>query len=291
MKNLITLTVTLFFYCSLFAQSPQAFNYQGVARDLSGNPLPSQNIGLRFSILQGSSSGTEVYQEVHLVITNSLGLFDIQIGNGTVINGELEEVDWGSDNHFLQVEMDDNGGNNYQLLGTSQLLSVPYALYAEKGGEWSDNPNGNGIHFNDGFVGLGTDEPQSILDIRGENSLIFLQPDSYGHPTVFGRYANGNYPNDILLFMNSTDPVSDGFFRVLHNNGGLDSGRKMGLTVEGDLGIGVIYPKAKLQVSDGDIYIEDVNKGVIMKSPNGECWRMTVTNTGQPNFTQITCPN
>ena len=132
MKRLITMLFVLCITTAIFAQAPNVFNYQGVARDLSGNPLLDQNIGLRISILQGSISGVEAYKELHLISTNEAGLFNIHIGGGTPVSGGIETIDWGNGPYFLKIEMDPEGGSNYQLMGTNQLLSVPYALYAEK---------------------------------------------------------------------------------------------------------------------------------------------------------------
>lgn len=126
--------IGLIFSCAAFAQSPQMFSYQGVARDNAGNVLANQSLTLRTSILETSSSGNLVYQELHGVNTNQFGIFNIRIGSGSVISGDIETIDWGITAHFLQVEMDPNGGNDFQNLGVSQLLSVPYALYAESSG-------------------------------------------------------------------------------------------------------------------------------------------------------------
>lgn len=80
MKNLLMLIVALFGTLSIFAQAPKALNYQGVARNLSGDPIPNQNIGLRMAILRGSATGTEEYKEIQTTSTNGLGLFNIQNG-------------------------------------------------------------------------------------------------------------------------------------------------------------------------------------------------------------------
>ena len=119
MKTILTIAIAGFIAFPLFAQPPQAFNYQGVARDLSGAPLANKNIGLQISILQGSMTGMVVYKEVHNTITTNLGLFTLQIGMGSLVNGTFADIDWGSGNHYLRIEMDESGGNNYQLIGAS----------------------------------------------------------------------------------------------------------------------------------------------------------------------------
>lgn len=134
MKNLVTSIIATLICTVTFAQSPQLFNYQGVARDNMGVVVENQNVGLRLSILSGSTTGTVMYSETQTVTTNDFGLFSVQIGGGTVVSGSLGGVNWGSNTHFIKVEMDAAGGSAYTLMGTSQLLSVPYALYAESAG-------------------------------------------------------------------------------------------------------------------------------------------------------------
>lgn len=148
MKNplIIALTLILMGLSQLFAQSPQAFKYQAVVRNSSNAPLAAQNVGLRLSVLEGSTAGNVVYQETHSLTTSDLGLIALNVGEGTVVSGTFASIDWGSDAYFLQVEVDEMGGTNYQLLGTSQLLAVPYSLYANeaasvKGGIDPDSTN------------------------------------------------------------------------------------------------------------------------------------------------------
>jgi len=130
MKTIILTLLAVLSTFILIAQAPQAFKYQAVARNSSGEVLSNQDVSFQISILQGSTSGTAVYVETHDTITNEFGLVNLEIGNGTLVNGDFTTIDWGSDIYFMQIEMDEAGGVNYQLLGTSQLLSVPYALHS-----------------------------------------------------------------------------------------------------------------------------------------------------------------
>ncbi len=134
MKKLFFLFLILTFTLVNRAQSPEAFNYQFVARDDAGNLIVNQSISLRISILEGTVSGTVVNCEIHLVTTNQFGLATLQIGNGTVISGTFNDINWGSDSYYIKTEMDPLGGQNYQLMGISQLLSVPYSLFAKSSG-------------------------------------------------------------------------------------------------------------------------------------------------------------
>lgn len=122
------------------AQAPAVINYQGIARNPGGNALPFKNIKLRLTIHDGTATGLTVYSETRSVTTNAFGLFTVGIGSagGTNIIGNMTTVNWGGGNKYLQVEIDPDGGSNFANMGTSQLLSVPYALFAA-----SAPPGGN----------------------------------------------------------------------------------------------------------------------------------------------------
>ena len=134
MKNILIIIIALVVSTSTFSQAPMKFNYQAVARDIDNNPYQNTNLGIRVSLIRGGSSGVVVYSERHLITTSDLGVFSIQIGTGTVLEGDLTVVDWGIDSYYIKVDMDPNGGTDYINMGVNQLLSVPYALYAQKSG-------------------------------------------------------------------------------------------------------------------------------------------------------------
>jgi hypothetical protein len=142
MNPLKKLLVFACLFCNFVAraQAPQAITYQAVARDNSGNPIASQNIALRFSIRDISAAGTIVYRETHLTSTNSEGLFNVNLGQGTVVTGVFSSINWGTNSKFLQVEIDITGGTAFTDMGTQQMLSVPYALYS---GSSSGNAGGD----------------------------------------------------------------------------------------------------------------------------------------------------
>jgi len=133
MKKLLSL---LFFIPLLiFGQTPQGVGYQGVATDLNGVELINQAISIQASVLSSSATGNVEWQEEHSVTTDAFGLFALTIGQGiSTGNGSITnfaDISWGSATHFLKIEMDVNGGTNYSHMGTNQMMSVPYALYAE----------------------------------------------------------------------------------------------------------------------------------------------------------------
>jgi len=132
MKVKAILVFVFFSYLS-FSQSPQKFTYQSIIKNSSGYLLKNQDVGLRISVLSNSSNGIEVYSEEHFPTSNSNGLVTLIIGEG-LTNDNFSEIQWGDGEYFLKVEVDPEGGNSYIMNQTSQLLSVPYALYAGNSG-------------------------------------------------------------------------------------------------------------------------------------------------------------
>lgn len=132
-RNILLFSFFLFSSIGLFAQAPQGVNYQAVAYNTLGVPVANQTIGLRLSILDGSATGTIVYQETQTPNTDNTGLFSVVIGNGTVVSGVFSNIKWETGgSKWLRTEIDITGGTSYVLVGSSQFMSVPYALYAKK---------------------------------------------------------------------------------------------------------------------------------------------------------------
>ena len=124
--------IMFFFPIFAIAQAPQKINFQSILRNINGEVVANKSVSLKISILSGSISGSSVYGETHNKTTDASGLISLQIGNGTVLNGVFVNINWGSSAHFIQLEADFSGGSNYVVLGTQELMSVPYALYASK---------------------------------------------------------------------------------------------------------------------------------------------------------------
>lgn len=133
-KHLLFLSALLLSVTALFAQAPQKMSYQAVVRNTSNTLVTNQSVSAKISILQGGVNGTPVYVETHFVTTNANGLLTLEVGNGTAVSGSMATVNWANGPYFLKSEIDPDGGINYSIEGTQQLLSVPYALYAEKAG-------------------------------------------------------------------------------------------------------------------------------------------------------------
>ncbi|NCC99704.1 MAG: DUF1566 domain-containing protein [Bacteroidia bacterium] len=131
MKKLFTLFAAVLLTATVFAQAPEKMSYQAVIRDASEVLITNTQIGMQISILQGSVSGTAVYVETQTPTTNANGLVSIEIGTGTLVSGDFATIDWANGPYFIKTETDLAGGTTYTITGTSQLLSVPYALHAK----------------------------------------------------------------------------------------------------------------------------------------------------------------
>jgi hypothetical protein len=134
MKRIVTILAAVLFTIIIYAQTPQKTSYQAVIRNASGSLISNHTIGMKISILKGTTS---VYTETQTPTTNTNGLVSIEIGGET----GFDAIDWASGEYFIQTETDPTGGTNYTITGTSQLLSVPYALYAKSAG------SGSSTHF------------------------------------------------------------------------------------------------------------------------------------------------
>lgn len=221
---------------SAWAQAPNQINYQGVARDASGNPLSNQNIKVRLKIRNNTAAGTVQYSEVRSLTTSASGLFNIQIGSGGAASttGSFASISWGSAPKYLQVEMDPAGGNSYVNMGTQQMVSVPYAQYSNVAGTLKfpvsvtdsvnssmlsiTNKNFNCIQVNSAN-GLGMYAwSQNYNAVSGENNSAFngaLSGNNYNSgPGVKGASSNGNG-----IYGTSTSPTAAAI-EAMNNSGG-----------------------------------------------------------------------
>ena len=145
MKRITTLCAVILMTACVFAQAPNKMSYQAVIRNSSNALVTSTAVGMRISILQTSATGTAVYVETQTPTTNANGLASLEIGGGTVVSGNFANINWANGPYFIKTETDPNGGANYSITGTSQLLSVPYALYAANAGTVAGG--GNFTHY------------------------------------------------------------------------------------------------------------------------------------------------
>lgn len=455
------------------ASIPQRIMWQGIARDESGAVISNQSMTVRFSILDGSALGNTVYIERHQAATNEFGLFTLHIGGGTPDLGNFSQIDWGSNVKYLRVELDVSREGEYVNLGTSQLVSVPYALAAGKprdlrisdlvdvssttpqngstlvfnGEEWVPGPGpgtsgistnetltgagteasplglarqgatfrqvlkwdgggwrpaddegedftagraieisngeirhgdhtgdvtgsaqltvtglrgqplvpllpgdgqvlkyfvgegwmpapdnsqaffpGNGISINgnlisnsvwqvsgsnifrtSGNVGIGTGNPQQQLHVGG--AIQFggaLMPQ--GKAGLDGQILVSDGPGKVPVWTNPRDAIGGNYWSTTGNadiNVGVNflgttdanplllktnGTERIRVTATGNVGIGETTPGTALEVGGGDVYVNNSANGVVLRSPNGSCWRITVDNSGNLTTTAIACP-
>ena len=140
MKYLIIL-FTLCFSNMIFSQVPKKMSYQATIRDASNNLISQKNVGMKISIVKDEPNGNPLFIETHLAVSNLNGLISIQIGAGFKIFGDLSSINWGDGSYYIKTEIDPDGGYDFKINGTSELLSVPYALYAEKSKSVFDTTN------------------------------------------------------------------------------------------------------------------------------------------------------
>ena len=141
---------------SIFAQAPQKMSYQAVIRNISGALVTSTSVGMKISILQGTATGNVAYSETQIASTNANGLVSLEIGSGTVVSGTFAGINWATGPYFIKTETDPIGSTNYTITGTSELMSVPYALFSANGTPGPAGP-------------IGATGPQGIQGLPGTN--------------------------------------------------------------------------------------------------------------------------
>ncbi len=194
------------FVTQVWAQSPAAFKYQAVIRDASNAPITGQLVSIRISILDGSETGPIVYQEFHQATTSAIGLVALNIGEGANLSGLFEEIDWKNGDHYLQVEVDQAGGVSYQLLGASRLLSVPYAIFADKAGS-VDLIAGEGILIDGNEI---SNAKPSLWQL--DSNVVFVdttQTVAIGISDSVFTDSTSLVPEDAKLFVNGNIRIAD----------------------------------------------------------------------------------
>ena len=206
---------------SSFGQAPEAFKYQAVIRDASGTILTNQAVGIQFTIIQGSIGGAAVYTETHASITNAYGLVNLEIGTGVVVSGDFTMIDWANNGPFyLETAVDATGGTSYTTMGTSQFLSVPYALYAKSSG-----PNGtlDQTMYHDGTEWVSTN------NLSNNGTTVSTDADMQINGLTVGRGGgniNGNTANGRnALYSNTTGSsnTANGFQALYINTTGFSN--------------------------------------------------------------------
>ncbi|MDG1658773.1 MAG: hypothetical protein P8H56_09340 [Crocinitomicaceae bacterium] len=222
MKRLLLSFAFLALSTGTFAQAPQGINYQAVIRDGVGVTLNNTNVGMKISIIQTSPGGTVVYEESFATTTSQYGLVNVVVGQGTVISGNFSLIDWAVGPYFVEVAADENGGTSYTTMGTQQLMSVPYALYAENSG--TAGPAGpQGPAGNDGIDGIdgpaGPQGPAGTNGTSGTNGVSVNWLGTFTTAPVSPAINDGYY--------NSTVGISyiwNGAWNIIAQDGASSSG-------------------------------------------------------------------
>ena len=231
MKRLFTLFLSGL-SLTFLAQSPQGVSYQAVAMNADGTTLENQSIAVRFSILEDSQTGDLAFTERHNTTTDAFGMFNLILGQGIYLGGYatiLSDVDWGQSIHFLRVELDLIGNGSFTTIGTQQMMSVPYAMYAESAG--NATPDGDGdstneiqtISLNEGILSLSSgggsiDLSDDVTSIPLNNGINVQCVDMGLSPLCASL---GLSPNVTLT------PSSNGYFYSLCANSGLDANNQI----------------------------------------------------------------
>ena len=242
-----------------FAQAPQAFKYQAVIRDASGNILANQNVSFRISILQGSSNGTTVYsEEFSAVQTNEFGLINLNIGTGSS-SGNFNDIDWAQAPYFLKVELDENGGSNYSEISNAQLLSIPYALYTNKANfantaDFANNVPTNISQLNND-AGYITSPDDNDADPTNEIQTISKQGN-----TVTLSNGGGSFTDDVND--NDADPANE--IQLLNFDGNTNT-----LSLSNGGSVSLAQYSNIWQQHGSDIYYNNGYVGVGTDAPGG----------------------
>ncbi len=141
-NSIIILILIIYWLNDGLSQAPEKFSFHAIVRNNLDELIKSSPVSVKISILEGNKTGDSVYVESHEILSNSLGLINLEIGNGNVIFGNFEKINWGGGAYFLKIETDPNGANSYSIKGTVELLSVPYALFSANGPQGNKGKDG-----------------------------------------------------------------------------------------------------------------------------------------------------
>ncbi len=193
MKKIYSIVAGLLLTASVFAQAPQKMSYQAVIRNSSNALITSTPVGMQISILQGSSTGTAVYVETQTVSTNANGLVSLEIGSGTPVTGTFAAINWAVGPYFIKTETDPTGGSAYTIVGTNELMSVPYALYSANGtnGQVGGFTHYLGEAFNGGIIYYLYKGSDGL-----EHGLIVALTESKAQWQTSGTLVNANRSED-----------------------------------------------------------------------------------------------
>ena len=198
------MTIMVLAVAVAMAQAPEKFTYQAVVRNASNSLVANAPVGVRVSILQGGVNGTLVYMETQTGVTNANGLITLQIGGGNVQQGAFADIDWANGSYFLKTETDPNGGSNYSITTTQQMLSVPYALYAKEAGNIPTVPANVSAFTNDaGYItGYTETDPTVPAWAKEANKPTYNYSEITNTPTI------PTVPTNVSAFTNDAGYIT-----------------------------------------------------------------------------------
>ncbi|MEQ8417653.1 MAG: hypothetical protein RIB71_24430 [Imperialibacter sp.] len=218
------------------ANAQDFFNYQAVIRDSDGKPMGNASLSIQLGILKGDFSGDIVYQEIHSTASSEFGTVSLPVGNGEILSGEFSSIEWGDDLFFLKVEIKLSGDSDFVEIGTTQILSVPIALYAKRSGDNIWRAGAGGISTDEN-VGIGTDSPSSKLTVAGQ-----IETTEGGL-----KFADGSVQTSAAIPDNLINTTEGPIY-----------------TEGGNVGVGITSPSSRLSVQG---VVESTEGGV--KFPDG----------------------
>jgi hypothetical protein len=265
--------LVMFLICSYvaFAQTPEKMSYQAIVRDANNTLLVDKLVGIQVSILQNSETGSEVYIETHSVVTNMNGLVALEIGTG-VTSYDFSSIDWTNGPYFVKVETDPNGADNYSISGVSQLMSVPFALYAKASGNGITTSQADAIVTNTAKTGITSDQADAIVANTTKTGITTDQSDAIvANTTKTG--ITSDQSDAIVANTAKTGITSDQSDAIVANTAktGITSDQsdaivantaKTGITT--DQTDAIVVNTAKISLPSGG------NEGDILKIINGE---------------------
>lgn len=278
MRKLFFILATFALTHLAFAQAPEKMTFQAVIRNASNNLVTSSPVGMQISILQGSASGPSVYTETQTPTTNANGLATLEVGGGIIVSGTFSGIDWGNGPYFIKTETDPTGGTSYTITGTSELLSVPYALYAKTAESLSTQPvylylrkkatiqsipsgsntqiinydvsNGNGISVNMA-TGVVTFNQDGIYMITAHTSFNAANP---GRKLIWLNCTSTNWPIRIASneMSNDANRITTSFL------GEFNAGDQISMGVSQGTGVAVNCPNDTQAFDETMINIEKI---------------------------------
>ncbi|MFT7628896.1 MAG: hypothetical protein ACI9OS_002562 [Ulvibacter sp.] len=204
MKNALSIVLLLLLSVGIYAQAPEGFNYQALAKDAAGNIIVSTTIGVQIQVRETSIAGSVIYTETHSPTTNANGVFNLIVGQGTSTD-TFNTIDWANDLHFLEISIDITNGSGYVSVGTTQFMSIPYALQATTAIELTGGIDQGYIVALEARIAALEPQPAVIGDIREGGVVFWVDPTDNTHGLVC---AFTNHVSTVQWACSNTDLIN-----------------------------------------------------------------------------------